>query len=215
VGRPLSRSRSAVLTTLEGRSDASTLADLSAVTGLHANTLREHLEALLHHGLVRRQRSEPSGRGRPARLYRATSAGQPESEYAGLAATLASVLRRTSSSPRAEAIAAGMQWGHALARERGASTPLDALAARRRVTELLADLRFGPEADADHTVLILTTCPLLEAARSDPDVVCGVHLGVVRGALEELAADPAGSELFPFAEPGACRLQLAGAAQRR
>ena len=48
--------------------------------------------------------------------------------------------------------------------------------------------------------------PLLEAARRHRDVVCGVHLGIVRGALEEYAADPADSALVPFAEPGACLL---------
>jgi hypothetical protein len=35
-----------------------------------------------------------------------------------------------------------------------------------------------------------------------------VHLGIVRGALTEYGADPAGSALVPFAEPGACRLVL-------
>ena len=33
-----------------------------------------------------------------------------------------------------------------------------------------------------------------------------MHLGLVRGALEEYGADPAGSDLVPFAEPGACLL---------
>jgi hypothetical protein len=49
---------------------------------------------------------------------------------------------------------------------------------------------------------------LLEAAHQYPDVVCGVHLGLTQGALEEFGADPVGTELLPFAEPGACRLHL-------
>jgi hypothetical protein len=39
-------------------------------------------------------------------------------------------------------------------------------------------------------------------------VVCGVHLGIVRGALEEYGADSDRTDLQPFAEPGACRLDL-------
>jgi hypothetical protein len=42
-------------------------------------------------------------------------------------------------------------------------------------------------------------------------VVCGVHLGVVRGALQELGSDPERTErtaLQPFSEPGACRLDM-------
>jgi hypothetical protein len=49
--------------------------------------------------------------------------------------------------------------------------------ARRQVVDLLADLGFAPRADAAATVADLTQCPLLDAARHQPDVVCGVHLG--------------------------------------
>ena len=52
----------------------------------------------------------------------------------------------------------------------------------------------------------LTRCPLLEAARSNPLIVCNVHLGLLRGVLVEYGADPTGSALVPFAEPGACLL---------
>jgi len=57
--------------------------------------------------------------------------------------------------------------------------------------------------------------PLLEAAHKYPDVVCGVHLGIVRGALEEYGADPSNTDLFPFSEPGACRLDLRTAGKPR
>ena len=66
---------------------------------------------------------------------------------------------------------------------------------------------FAPEHEGDEQVR-LTRCPLLEAAHRHPEVVCGVHLGIVRGALEEYGADPEGSDLLPFAEPGACRLVM-------
>ena len=67
---------------------------------------------------------------------------------------------------------------------------------------------FEPEADATATTVRLTRCPLLEAAHRSPEVVCSVHLGLVSGALEEYGADPEGSDLVPFAEPGACLLHL-------
>jgi predicted ArsR family transcriptional regulator len=79
------------------------------------------------------------------------------------------------------------------------------------VVGLLEQLGFAPLADARVGVVKLRRCPLLEAAQQYPDVVCGVHLGVVRGALEELGADPGRTEqtaLQPFSEPGACRLDL-------
>jgi predicted ArsR family transcriptional regulator len=54
----------------------------------------------------------------------------------------------------------------------------------------------------------LTQCPLLDAARTHPDVVCGVHLGIVRGALQEWGTSLGEVELLPFSEPGACRLLM-------
>jgi predicted ArsR family transcriptional regulator len=78
------------------------------------------------------------------------------------------------------------------------------------VVSLFDDLGFAPESDGRASTVRLTRCPLLEAARRYPDVVCAVHLGLTRGALEEYGADTEGARLLPFAEPGACVLHLSG-----
>jgi predicted ArsR family transcriptional regulator len=174
-------------------------------TGLHANTVREHLDGLRRRGLVRRLRAEPTGRGRPAWLYEATAGEGTGSEYAGLAAALAAAIARTSDTPAETAATAGEDWGHELARDRGARRVTPEVA-RRHVVGLLDELGFEPEDGAAPAQVRLTRCPLLEAAHRYPEVVCAVHLGIVRGALEEYGADPAGSRLLPFAEPDACRL---------
>ena len=133
---------------------------------------------------------------------------------------------------------AGERWGHALLARRGASRAgrgsdtegttrneetghdspdrhpdADAGSAGREdpaaaVVDLLDELRFEPQPSAG--AVRLTTCPLLDAARRNPDLVCQVHLGIVRGVLGELGADPDAADLVPFAEPGACRLTLPG-----
>lgn len=190
-----------------------TLVALAAESGLHVNTVREHLEALEQRGLVQRDSAAPRGRGRPASLYRAAEPGD-RSEYAGLATALAAAIHRTSDHPRDDAIAAGEGWGRELARAR-AGLPTTAQAARRKVVALLDDLGFAPEADTRNAVVRLTRCPLLDAAHRYPDVVCGVHLGIVRAALDEYGAETTGADLFPFSEPGACGLQLMPARDRR
>lgn len=208
---PLSRSRAALLESLRAQGEPTTLAALTAATGLHVNTVREHLDALVRAGLAHRHASAPAGRGRPAWLYEATggdAAAAAAPEYAGLAATLAASIQRTSSSPHEDAITAGQDWGHELARAREARPEPNPTAARRQVVALLDALGFAPQADARATSVRLARCPLLEAAYKYPDVVCGVHLGLVRGALEEYGADDDGTELLPFAEPGACRLRI-------
>lgn len=208
--RALSPARATVLDAVQATGEPVTLASLAETTGLHPNTLREHLEALVARGLVRRGRSTPRGRGRPAWLY---SPADPDlsaggSEYAGLAATLAAHIHRTSSDPTADAVAAGRAWGRDLARKAGPPPRAGDAAAREQVARLLDQVGFGPESDEGATTVRLTRCPLLETAREYPDVVCGVHLGIVRGALDEYGADSDHTDLFAFSEPGACRLEL-------
>jgi predicted ArsR family transcriptional regulator len=213
----MSRARAAVLDAVEAGDGSSSLADLSTVTGLHANTLRDHLEALTAVGLVRREQATPHGRGRPAWLYGPTTReAAPVAEYAGLAATLAATLQRTSVDPVTDAVAAGTEWGHDLARNAGRPDEQGDLAARRQVVTVLDRMGFDPQVeteneghtDAERSTVRLTRCPLLDAARRYPDVVCGVHLGIAKGALREYDADDSQVSLVPFAEPDACLLHL-------
>jgi len=205
---PLSPSRSALLETLKAQVEPVTLVALAQATGLHQNTVREHLDALVAQGLAAREPAPPAGRGRPAWLYRATATRHGDSEYAGLTAALAGAIHRTSAQPVDDAVAAGRSWGHELAHQRQSRPASTAVEARRQVVELLDDLGFAPETDARARSVRLTRCPLLEAAHRYPDVVCGVHLGLAQGALEQYGADPDRARLLPFAEAGACRLHL-------
>lgn len=206
----LSASRAALLATLRVQAEPTTLGALAAAAGLHENTVREHLDALVELGLATRFTAPPAGRGRPAWLYEATGAAAGEGgEYAGLASALARTIHQRSPSPVEDALEAGRDWGHDLAGQRGAVPEKSATAARRRVVGLLDEMGFEPETDARASSVRLTRCPLLEAAHKYPDIVCGVHLGLAQAALEEYGADPDGAELVPFAEPGACRLRLA------
>ncbi|MEO7069931.1 MAG: helix-turn-helix domain-containing protein [Nostocoides sp.] len=212
----LSSTRQAVLTALRQGTTPVTLTALATAMSLHANTIRDHLEALTTDGLVTRHPAEPSGRGRPAWLYaaaRATTASDRSTrpEYAGLAVALASSIAERSADPRADALDAGQAWGAELAAAHGTPERQTPASARRDVVSLLDDLGFTPRTDARARSIRLTTCPLLEAARRHPDVVCAVHLGIVRGALAGWSAPETVAELTPFSEPGACRLHLAAA----
>ena len=199
----LSRAQEHVLSAVCEQGPA-TITELSATTGLHANTLRGHLDALANAGLLAREREQPSGRGRPAWRWSATPPANHE--YAGLAAALARTLKATSNRPAADAVEAGRSWGHDLAATR---SPRSDDAAREAVA-LLDDLGFAPHTPKRPSGQVrLTRCPLLEAAREEPTIVCNVHLGLVVGALEEYAAPDPDAHLTPFAEHGACLLRIA------
>jgi predicted ArsR family transcriptional regulator len=208
-GRParrLSRARAAILAALADQPEPVTIAALQRLTRLHENTLREHLDGLIRAGLVRRRVADPRGRGRPAWLYEHVDVDPTAVEYAGLAAALARSIATTSDDPSRTAQSAGEAWGHDLAGARP-SLPLSPEAARAQVVDLMGDLGFEPEVPAGSPSDIrLTRCPLLEAAHRYPEVVCAVHLGLVRGALVAHGADPDGTRLHAFSEPGGCTL---------
>lgn len=217
VPRPMSASRTAVLDAVRSAGRDVDLATVAATTGLHPNTVREHLTALVRSGVVARARRPPTGRGRPAWLYSVSdqSASLGVAEYAGLASALARTLARSSAQAAQLAVTAGTEWGHELAGRRpGARAGPEvagaprAAEARNRVIRMLRSYGFAPRPAAEGPVVRLTRCPLLETAREHPEVVCSVHLGIVRGALEVFGGETAGAALEPFAEPGACRLIL-------
>jgi len=202
-----------VLDLLASQERPVTAAALAGSSGQHTNTVREHLDALVEAGLASRFRAEASGRGRPARLYEATATDQPVvREYAGLATALALQLARTSSHPREDAVEAGRTWGEQLAA--GRTAPPAPAGARREVGDLLTGLGFDPSADSRAQTVRLRQCPLIAAARQEPGVVCSVHLGIVRGALDTCHTRSDETSLVPFAEPGACLLHLTGATTR-
>ncbi len=228
----LSSARASILDVLIDQPEPCTVAALSELIRQHPNTIREHLDGLVHERMVVRTRAQGQARGRPAWLYAASpDAGtEPGSrEYAALASALAVQIARTSRRPHTAAIDAGRRWGAELARQsqvrqgppsdlavientpaRAAAGPRG-LSVRREVVNLLDELGFAPTTDARARIVKLHRCPLLEAAYQQTEIVCGVHLGIVRGALEQLGNDPGQTErtsLQAFSEPGACRLDL-------
>lgn len=188
----LSSARAAVLAHLVEVDLAVTVRQVAHSSGQHPNTVREHLDALVRAGLVERSEHSPSGRGRPAICYRA----RPEAstlhgtrEYSSLVDALAAHLSEHSSDPVAESIAIGRRWG---AQFDPADDPL----------ETLRGLGFEPsDTDEEPGVVRLVTCPLLASARRAPEVVCNVHLGLLRTIAGESA------ELEPFV-PGGCLVRL-------
>lgn len=75
---------------------------------------------------------------------------------------------------------------------------------------MFAELGFDPELAGDETdrQIRLRACPFRDAARANPEVVCSVHLGLLRGTLTRLGAPPTTTRLLPFVEPELCLAQL-------
>lgn len=199
----LTRAQQRVLGVLAARDEPLTLAEVHDLTGLHENTLRGHLDALVAADRITRVRRAGTGRGRPAWAYLART-----SEYAALANALAAALEQAGEQrpPAEAALHGGRAWGRRVRSQLeggGVSHDADPGAARERLLLALEHTGFAPETDGD--TIRLTRCPLLDAAKAHRDVVCGAHLGLIEGVLGRVD----GVTLEPFAEPGACHVTLA------
>jgi predicted ArsR family transcriptional regulator len=196
-----SRQRRRLLDLLGAAAGPADAHELAAGTGLHLTTVRYHLDVLRRAGLVESRSRRRAGAGRPRTVY--SPIRTPESGgYPTLTRMLAAQLADSPQQRVARAERAGLAW----AAELTAGSAAGVQDAARVVTGIFADLGFDPELVGDATAgeIRLHACPFRTAARSDPDVVCSVHLGLLRGTLDGLGAPETAVRLLPFVEPDLC-----------
>lgn len=166
--------------------DAGVEADVAELTdhvALNHNAVRQHLAKLVEAGLVEETRARPSGRGRPRLLYRVAPNVESRWGVAGpyerLAVLLAEVVR-TGDAPEEVGARAGRRL--IMGADGASSDPVD------RFEDAMARQGFDPtvKTRGDDVDVVLRTCPLASAVLADPDTVCQIHLGLVRGAAEAI-----------------------------
>ncbi len=198
--------RARVLAVLRDAPDGLDVGELASRLGLHPNTIRWHLGHLADAGLVS---SRPIHRGRPGRpriVYEATSGGRVDTDgYRFLAEMLASALAGEADGA-AIAERAGTAWGGHLVERPPPSARVGPDEAKGRIIGLLASHGFAPDARGES--IEMHRCPFHDLVDAYGDVVCGLHRGLLAGALETLDAGVALDALEPYAEPGLCRATL-------
>jgi predicted ArsR family transcriptional regulator len=186
--------------------------DVARSVGLHVNTARFHLDRLVEAGLAERESEERVQPGRPRMLYRA-GADAPragERSYRLLAQILASYVATQTPHPARAALTAGEAWGRYLTERPAPFQRIDAAAATRQLVETLDGIGFAPEAATGRKrQILLHHCPFREAAEEHREVVCSIHLGLMRGVLAALDAPLEARRLDPFVEPSLCVTHLA------
>ncbi len=159
--------------------------ELANAIGLHPSGVRVHLERLHAAGLIARERaSQP--RGRPRDLWSVAAdahpGGEPPDAYVQLAGWLARSIPARPTRLR-EVKRAGRQLGRELLRgPRSAS-------AEETMGQMLTVLGFAPQRERPtraRVVFRLGNCPYRQAVRENQPVVCELHRGVTRGALDRL-----------------------------
>ena len=213
AGAPLGQSRAHVLDLLRAAGSPVGVRDIADQAGLHPNTARFHLDALVDAGLAARAPKERTTPGRPSMAYRAVAGGEPMGwrRYRLLAEMLTSLIAGMLPKPGEAAGEAGREWGRYLTEPPPPYQRLDVGEAVERLTATMAEIGFAPEAVTDGTQyqLRLRQCPFREVAENHQDVVCQLHLGLMRGALAQMRAPVTADRLQPFAEPSLCIAYLA------
>ena len=151
--------------------------------GLHANTVRMHLERMREAGLVEVAPVHRGTVGRPQHVYPLAN-GAPGLDFdppahALLAGLLAAMAERLGGDGTA-AEETGRAWGREAARRTSSGTCLEVL------TKQLNQLGFDPEVepDGDGTRVTFLQCPFRELAEAYPELVCNLHRGICAGTLE-------------------------------
>lgn len=168
-------------------------AEIAATLDLHANTVRPHLERMLKVGLLDQRIDNNGGVGRPQHLYSLA----PDAPSLGLEPPAMPALARMLLSVAAEA---GLDGNDATAagRDQGARDaegyPEDSPCIEALMTQL-EYLGFDPEATggADGVTIAFTHCPFRELAEANPDLVCGLHRGMVEGFVHGLGNGQVGA----------------------
>jgi predicted ArsR family transcriptional regulator len=188
--------------------DADTLAER---TGLHRNTVRFHVDVLADAGLVSRRADKRGQAGRPRLLYSLARdlPGVEGDGYRMLAGALAAHLAHRPKNAGREGEAAGRELAETLP----TGTAATGASAARQVKILFTELGFAPELRVTPSAyqLRLHRCPFRELAAEHPDVVCGLHLGLLRQTVAQMGAPVPDVSLKPFVGPDLCIAELARA----
>lgn len=196
--------RAAVLEALRASDLPQSASDLALRLGLHPNTVRGHLELLVHLGYVARETEQRSERGRPKILYRPVSVDVGVTEaYRGLATALAAELAVLGAADQDMADRAGAKWAGSLAHQGRLTAQPDATSAVEQVAGLFGDMGFEVATEPMGDRLYLQHCPYREIVEDFPSV-CDLHLGLMRAAFAETGGHVEVERLDIDIRPGMC-----------
>lgn len=207
--------RREIVDCLSGRTGL-TAADLADHLGLHVTTVRFHLDQLIAGGLVTTT-SESRGVGRPRKVYAAAAGSWELTQDPGEAwRVLTGLLAETfgEQHPDGTPISpeeAGRRWALANVPDDGQPQAGSAGTWLGKVGQMIDTLRvwgYTPSittTDHGRTVCVeLHRCPFLELARTNPAVACGIHRGLISGAMTRLGEPETKVSLQPFVKPELC-----------
>jgi predicted ArsR family transcriptional regulator len=188
-------------------------ADVADTLGLHPNTVRPHLERLRDLGLLEVQSDNRGAVGRPHHRYSLA----PDAPSFGLEPPtfpiLADMLLRAASLAGARADEANQAGRERGARD-GARVRVRSEQGGACLESLVAELDrlgFDPAVAGDEAAatIAFAHCPFQALAQANPELVCGLHRGLVEGFVDAVG----GAEVVAFrslVDRDPCQVELVG-----
>ena len=181
--------------------------EIAETLGLHANTVRPHLERMREVGLLDVEIEARGSVGRPQHRYSlaadAPSLGLEPAAFPLLARLLVAAAAGAGVGGEDAAVASREQ-GRAMAARSSHGTCAQAL------TRALDELGFDP-AMADNgelATIAFTHCPYRELAEAHPELVCHLHRGLIEGFVAE-RGDAEVTSFGTLVDREPCQVQLA------
>lgn len=186
--------------------------EAAAAVGIQRQLGAFHLDKLVEAGLLETTYRRLSGRtgpgaGRPAKLYRRSSSEHvvslPPRKYDLAAELLAGAVEEAGDRSAREALSeVARRFGRRLGEE--VRSRLGSRASReRRLTALGETLdRYGYEPRREDGSVRLSNCPFHALSETHKDLVCGMNLNLVEGAVEGMGAGDLDACMDP--RPGEC-----------
>ena len=176
-----------VLELIESAHHPMTAAEVASALGLHHNTVREHLDALIEAGFVEVSTNPTGRRGRPA-LHYASTAPDPAEVLDSYLTLLDAISETLGTSPQAQKLALdiGRRWAQLMSSAQRIEEPAEGAS------------------PAQGETLVLKSCPLITGSRVPRPLVCLMHEGYLNEVYER-----AGLHRSPANDVGArTRLRL-------
>ena len=203
-GETAPASREAVYKAIARTGQPIAIDGICEATGLHANTVRPHLDVLLATGRITREQGQSARRGRPPWLYQSVETPAMR-QRKQLADTLVESLLAADSAGLADA--AAHRWAAHLGPEHCPGPAGSADDAVLGAADSLTSLGFEVTVTPAHDRLDLRSCPYVDLVAERP-VICDIHAALLQQLLR---ASEQGVELKRFdvlPRPGVCIAHL-------
>jgi predicted ArsR family transcriptional regulator len=206
-----SRARRAIHDHLLEHPEGASAIELAELLGSHVTTTRFHLDHLIQAGLVASFNERDGAAGRPTKRYVAVTPGTGATPFQLLAEVLTTAVASDASPEEA-----GYRWSLDTMSRPTPPAPATTVGAWMgkvgSVVDLLDD--WGYDADVgispggQDVEIGLNECPFRELAEANPEVVCAVHRGLIRGALAAAGEPSVRVDLSVFETPDRCLARL-------